>query len=157
MSFKLTVIGAILLSGALGGGLAWFGPSRGGAVGEVTSDAKDAVRSTLRKLDSRYYERGPDYGVCVADYGRHAIGKTNAEITFACECFDKNVRILSSADRKSAIDALRPADITAQASAGSAAPVSQTTAPALNLLRKCDITPAKSTPTPDFLSMRGTM
>jgi len=154
VGFKTTLIATVLLSGALGGGLAYFGSSGDiDSVGDVTSSAKNAFRNTLRKFDNRYYTRGPDYGLCVADYGRGALGKTNAEITLACECFDKSLRAMRGADRKSARAALRPAAPPAGAKDGDQIAELHTTAAAKAVLGKCDIKPSSA----GFLSMRGTM
>lgn len=158
MSFKVVVISVMLASGALGGGLAYFSASGTvPSVKVVTSDASDMFRSTMRKFDGRVYVRGPDYGICLADYGRHALGKTNAEITLSCECFDKNLRLLSGTDREAAIAALNPSDVSSKSAPGAAgtqvADLHGTSVTATRVLRKCGIEPAPS----GFLSMRGTM
>ncbi|QKV17997.1 hypothetical protein [Oricola thermophila] len=154
MGFRLTLISAVILSGAFGGGLSYLNSGGSvGAVGDVTASARSMFRNTLRKFDSRYYTRGPDYGICVADYGRSALGKTNAEITLACECFDKSLRILGSTDRKSALAALQPRAPVPGGQAGDQLATLHTTAPARAVLRKCGINPT----TAGILSMRGTM
>ena len=157
MGFKTTLIGAVLLSGALGGGLAYVKSSGGvSSVGDVTVSAKNMFRNTMRSFDKRYYTRGPDYGICVADYGRGALGKTNAEITLACECFDKSLRMMSGTDRDSARAALRPpAPAIDSARSGDQVAALHATAAAKAVLDKCGIKPSAAAP--GFLSMRGTM
>ncbi|GAB4352116.1 MAG: hypothetical protein Kow0026_09530 [Oricola sp.] len=154
MGFKTTLIGAVLLSGAFGGGLAYVNSSGGiDSVGDVTASARNVFRSTMRKFDNRYYTRGPDYGICVADYGRGAIGKTNAEITLACECFDKSLRALRGADQESARIALQPPSPPPGGQAGDQVATLRTTPAAKAVLDKCGIKPPRA----GFLSMRGTM
>jgi hypothetical protein len=154
VGFKTTLIGAILLSGAFGGGLAYVNSSGNiNSVGDVTTSAKNMFRSTMRSFDKRYYTRGPDFGICVADYGRGALGKTNAEITLACECFDKSLRMMSGADQDSARAALRPPSPAAGGDAGDQLAAVHATAAAKAVLDKCGIEPSA----PGFLSMRGTL
>lgn len=154
VGFKTTLIGAVMLSGALGGGLAYINSSPSiNSVGDVTTSAKNAFRNTMRKFDNRYYTRGPDYGICVADYGRGALGKTNAEITLACECFDKSLRTMRGADQESARAALRPQAPPAGGHSGDQVAALHTTSPAKAVLDRCGIKPS----TTGFLSMRGTM
>lgn len=154
VGFKTTLIGTVLLSAALGSGLAYFNSSGDiNSVGDVTTSAKNVFRSTMRKFDNRYYTRGPDYGICVADYGRSALGKTNAEITLACECFDKSLRTMRGADQDSARAALRPQAPAGGGRAGDQVAALYTTPPAKAVLDKCGINPSVT----DLLSMRGTM
>ncbi|MFZ2103001.1 MAG: hypothetical protein WAU86_20800 [Oricola sp.] len=155
VGFKATLIGAILVSGAIGGGLAYLrGTGQVGSVGDVAADAGRLFRTTMRKFDSKVYVRGPDYGACVADYGRNAPARTNSEITFACECFDKGMRMLGSADRQSALDALRPSLPGAKPAPGADIAGIQASVAAVKLLNRCDIKPVAPA---GFLSMRGTM
>jgi len=154
VGFKTTLIGAILLSGVFGGGLAYVNSSGNiNSVGDVTTSAKSMFRSTMRSFDKRYYTRGPDYGICVADYGRGALGKTNAEITLACECFDKSLRMMGGTDQKSARAALRPQAVATGGNAGDQIAAQHATAAAKAVLDKCEIEPS----TGNFLSMRGSM
>jgi hypothetical protein len=157
VGFRFVLIFSILVSAGLGGAWAHFGSgSSVGSVGEVTAGASDLFRNTMRKFDARYYTRGPDYGTCMADYGRNVLGKTNAEVVLSCECFDKSMRLLGEADRASAIDALRPnppAAAAETAEPGAKVASVEKTIAAQRVLRKCDIDPS-----PDgFLVMRGTM
>lgn len=157
MGFKATLFGAMLLSGAIGGGLAYFNASGDiHSVGDVAASAKNAFRNTLRKFDKRYYTRGPDYDICVANYGNGAAGRTNAEITLACECFDKNLRMIGGGDRDSARAALRPAlPVTGSDAADAPVDGRHTTAAARTVLNRCAIRPAATGP--GFPSMRGTI
>lgn len=147
MGFRLTIIASIVASAVFGGGMAYLGPARSANTMEsMASRASDAVRDKMRKMDSRYYERGPDYATCATGYSRIAPGKVNAEITFSCECFDKTAGILGGVDRASLMAAL------GQPPEDSQTPAPQLTGAARQVLRKCDIELSPG----EMLTMRGT-
>jgi hypothetical protein len=141
--FKSAVVLLMLASSAGGGAWAYYS-SRGAVISpqHVTASAQKLFRTTARKFDSSIYVRGDGYDLCIGGYGQTALNKTNAELVWNCECFDKSIGSLSSNSRDTAVAAVRGLP-------GAAASV---TPLAARVLKKCDITPVSNS----FMTMRGT-
>ncbi|MCI5075837.1 hypothetical protein [Oricola sp.] len=141
MRFTLILVGTALAAGSLGGAASHLhATGKLGSVDVVIDGAKGKLRDTMRDFDGNYYERGADYATCAQAFGSRAVGYlSNSEVTFSCECFDKQMAGIGGVDRKTAIKALGPGP---DATPAAARDVNyHITAVAKRILNKCDIVP----------------
>lgn len=110
MRFTLILVGTALAAASFGGAASHLhATGKLGGVDTIVGSARDTIRDTMRSMDDRYYRRGTDYATCVAAYGgRSSDYLANADITFSCECFDRQMAGLGGLDRKTAVKALGP-------------------------------------------------